>query len=529
MNLTPHQKRQLKYVLLLLLGIPLTVFAVYKGIQLVTMASGDATPQEVIVSDITPKRFVISWFTEKEADGYVIPVLSGTEKSPVVDKRGTGKRQAHYVVLKSLEPATEYSFIIVSDNERYTKGSQGEYKFTTPPISEEVPAINPAYGTIKNADMENVLVYILLKDKSAYPVSTDIPSNGNWVADLSTFRSITDKSNLRVSDLTEVVVIAKEGLTKGSILEGSYSTLFNASGRLKNELVLEEIDISKISDYFPPQAILGNSDPIPQPQPQPVPTPTPTPTPVPKPQTYLVRHDVKWEDLTGGATTLDLLTGEESITMVNLTDIRIGVAWRSKNKEEGSIKYGTDEENLDEEMIDTRDSASSRGEYYSHLVESDRLDPDTTYYFEIYSGDDVYDNDGKKFSMTTFSVLDGAPPMETREVSLLNASDPTDWVLIFQLVDSDEKGTSDSSGLFAAIPDEDGSDVVAIGDVWSEDGSSYFEFSEDDVIRAYFLGKEEKKFDFNLSQNEIELDINELGGTKEKIELLLDYGIVKLK
>ncbi len=538
MNLTPHQKRQLKYVILLILGVPLTVFAVYKGIQWITMASGDATPKEVIVSNLSPRSLIISWITEKSVDGYVIPVLSGTEKSPVLDKRGSGKRQAHYVVLKSLEPSTEYSFIIVSDNEKYMKGSAGEYKFSTAPISEDTPVPNPVYGSIKGSNSENVLVYILFKDKSAFPVSTDIPSNGNWIAELSSIRSISDKSALRVSENTELVVLAREGLTKGSVLEGSYSTLFNSSGRLISELILEDIELNELTSYFPPEAVLGDSEPIPDPEPDPdpdlepdpIPTSPTTPVPIIKPQPYSVRHDVIWQDLSSGTSTLNLLTGEESVTMVNLTDINLGVVWRSELKEEGYIKYGTDEEDLDKEMTDTRDSLSSKGEYYSHLVESDRLLPDTTYYFEIYSGEDVYDNDGEKYTFTTFINLNSAPPLETRDIELLNASDPTDWVLIFQLVDSDEEGTSGNSGYLASIPDEDGLDVISVGDARNEDGSEYFEFSDEDVMRVYFLGKEEKKFDFNLSQNDIELDINELGGgTKEKIELLLDYGILPLR
>lgn len=536
MNLTPHQKRQLRFVIILVLGIPLTVFAVYKGIQLVTRASGDATPQDVVVTNLTTSALTVSWVTDKAVEGSVIPVLNGTEKSSVSDKRGIGKRKAHYVVLKGLEPSTEYSFILVSDGERYSKGTAGDYKFTTASISENVPGVNPAYGTIKDADSDNVLVYILFKDKSAIPVSTDIPSNGNWIAELSAFRSISDMSYLKVSDNTELVVIAKEGITRASILEGSYSTLFNASGRLNSELILEDVELGKVSSYFPAESLLGDPEPTPTPTPTPTPNPTPTPTPnptpnpTPEPKSYSVRHDVQWGDLSSGAISLDFVTGQESVTLANLSDIKFAVAWRSENKEVGYVKYGTDEEDLNEEMIDLRDTYSSKGEYYSHLVESDRLEAETTYYFEIYSGEDVYDSDGEKYSFTTYPYLDNPPPLETREFSLLNTSDPTDWVVIFQIIDSDEEGTYGESGYVAIIPDENGSDVISIADARSDDGLEYYEFSEEDVLRVFFVGKEEKTFDFNLAQNEIELDINDLGGgMKEKVELLLDYGIIQLK
>ena len=80
MNLTPHQKRQLRFVIILVLGIPLTVFAVYKGIQLVTRASGDATPRDVVVTNLTTSALTVSWVTDKAVEGSVIPVLNGTEK-----------------------------------------------------------------------------------------------------------------------------------------------------------------------------------------------------------------------------------------------------------------------------------------------------------------------------------------------------------------------------------------------------------------------------------------------------------------
>ena len=116
MKLTPHQQRQLKYVLILIVGVPLTVFAVYKGVQLISRAGEDPTPHDIVVSNVTSSSLTISWITDKSVNGYVIPVLNGTEQNPMLDKRGDGKRKTHYVEVKGLEPSTKYSFIIVSSN-----------------------------------------------------------------------------------------------------------------------------------------------------------------------------------------------------------------------------------------------------------------------------------------------------------------------------------------------------------------------------------------------------------------------------
>ena len=66
MQLTPYQKKQLRFVLVLLLGIPATIFAVYKGVQYLSQATGDPTPQQVVISNVTNVSITLSWFTQKE-------------------------------------------------------------------------------------------------------------------------------------------------------------------------------------------------------------------------------------------------------------------------------------------------------------------------------------------------------------------------------------------------------------------------------------------------------------------------------
>ncbi len=535
MNLTPHQKRQLMFVLILIVGIPLAIFAVYKGIQLITNASGDASPQGVVVTNLTTSSLTISWVTEKAVDGYVIPVLNGTEQNPVLDRRGSGKRESHYVVLKSLEPSTDYSFVIVSDNEKYTKGSAGEYKFKTAPIGEDTPVPNPVYGSVTGTNANKSIVYVMFKDKSVYPVSTDVPENGNWIVELSSFRKISDKSLIRTTDSTQLVVIARDGLGKGSILEGNYSELFNNSGQLGDKLVLEDLTINQVISYFPDETVLGKVNPTPNPDPDPEPDPDPDPDPGPDPDPevpkYLVRIDVPWGDLSTGTNSgRNLVTGEESLVIANLTDTNLVITWRSTQQEQGYVKYGTSESNLNDEMIDSRDSLTSKGEYFSHYIESGRLEPNTTYYFEVYSGESKYDNDGEKYTVKTFSTLSSAPPLDTRGGTVVNTSTPSDWVLLFKLIDNDGVGTSDSSGYLATLPDLDGSWILVVGDARSEDGSSYFVFSEEDILQATFLGAQDNTFDFNLAQNDIQLDVSKIGGgVRTKVDLLKDYGIVDLE
>ena len=532
MNLTPHQKRQLKYVLILIIGVPLTVFATYKGIQLVSKAGEDPSPSDVVVSNITSRSLTISWVTDKSVNGYIIPVLNGTEQNPVLDKRGEGKRKSHYVVLKSLEPSTEYSFIIVSDEEKYTKGSSEDYKFKTASVMEETPVPSYALGTVAGSSFKDAVVYITFEDQSTYPVSVDIPESGNWTLELSLLRNIKDGTSVIVTDDTNLVVLARNSKDEGAFLKGSYSTLFNKSGQLKNDLIIETIEPDKIMSYFPKEVLLGETiyaEPVTSPEPSPEPSTEPNGTDLE--EVYIVRNDIAWEDLSAtGNRSFILTTGESSVIIANLTDTSLVIAWRSSEKEEGYVKYGTSKTNLSNEMIDSRDSLTTKGKYYSHYINSNRLSPNTEYYFEIHSGNKIYDKNGSKYSISTLSTLSTAPALDMRTGKILNASDPSDWVVVFKIIDNDGNGTSGSSGYLATLPDVQGSWTLIVGDARSESGSSYFIFSDDDILQGYFLGAMDKKFDFNIAQDEIQLDVNNLNGvTNPKVDLLKNYGIVGLE
>lgn len=539
MYLTPHQKKQLRTIVVLLVGIPLTVFAVYQGIQYFTKAGIEATPKEVIASNITTNSLTISWITEKESDGYVVPILNGSEQNPVRDKRGSGRRYSHYVELKSLEPDTRYSFQIVSDGKKYSSSDGNNFEFTTASVSSETPIPNPIHGTVTGISGDDVVIYTLLKNKSAYPVSTIIPSGGNWIMDLSAFRKISDKTLITVTDDTELILVAKSNLNKGITVEGKYSALFDSNGKLNELYSLSITDATDLLTYFPEKSKLGvklvaetppsnnegeNKDPILPPntggsdeeeEEEEVPS-----------DEYSIVHDLKWVDLVSGTSLGDLEYGEDTVVVTNLTDVGFTVVWRSQEKEEGYIKYGTSENSLNEESRDSRDGLTSRGEYYSHMVGIDRLTPDTTYYFEVYSGDNVL---GDTFSVETLSTLNTPPPFDTKSGTLTGTEDLSDWILVAQLVDKNEVGTSGSSEYISTTPDENGNWILTVGDARSSSGSEYFTYSADDEIHIYILGKSEKLFDFKMTSSDIELDSSFLyiGGASE-VKLLSDYGIVNI-
>lgn len=545
MNLTPYQKRQLGIFLALIVGIPLTIFAVYQGIQLILRASSEASPTDVVVTNLTTNSLTVTWFTDVASDGYVVPVLNGAEQSPVRDKRGSGKRSSHYVELKSLEPNTSYSFVIYSGGKKYTKDGTVNYEFTTASVGNDTPIPNPVHGSVTGVSNDDVVVYIFPKNKSTYPVSTTIPSGGNWIVDLSSLRKISDKSLLKVTSDTELVLLAKNTSGKGAVLEGTYSALFDSNGKLNQTLALEIEESDDLLSYFPDESKLSSTPTVETPTTPEKPT-TPTKPTVPTTPTtpsvpegdddtntnteYQIVHDLKWIDIVTNDGQGSFESGESTVLVTNLTDVGFSVLWRSPSKVEGYVKYGTSKSNLSEEVWDVRDGLTSKNTYYSHIVESKRLEPETTYYFEIYSGTEKYNKSGAMYTVTTYSTLTTPPPFETKSGSVSNTSTPAEWIVVAKILDEDDAGTAGNSGYISTVPDDNGNWILTIGDARSEDGSSYFTFSNSDILSIYLLGASTKKFDNPISMSEVGLDVSKVGSTTiTKVKLLSDYGIVNIK
>jgi len=532
MRLTPHQKKQLKIILILLIGIPLTSYGVYRGVQYVSRAGADATPRDVIVSNITTSSASISWLTEKPVDTYLIPIINGTEQSPLPDKRGEGTRLTHYVELKSLEPSTKYSFAILSDGEKYTKGLDKVYELTTAPISESTPVPSPVNGSVTGTNADDAVVYVIFKNKEVYPASVAVPSNGNWIIDLSTMRRIDTYEMVNVSDQDQIVLLVKGVSGQGAVLEGSYSSLFDSKGSLNRSLSLEIDEVQGLIDYFPQESILGVNYAQPEPELDPEPDPNPDPEPDNLDQDDpRIKYDIAWSNILltqlGGSS---LEYGEETVLVTNVTDTNFTLVWRSSQEEEGYVKYGTTKEDLSDEIRDIRDNYTSMGKYISHFLESDRLESETTYYFEIYSGDEIYDNNGEKYSVTTFPTLSSPPPLDIKEGKITNNEDLSDWIVVFSIVDSDELGTEGSSTQISTLPDENGEWFVTIGDTRNDSGTAYFSYSDTDILQAFVLGAQSKKFDFGSGQNDFEIDLLEIvTGSTGRVELLTDYGILNIQ
>ena len=516
-------KRKNNIVLwILIFGLPLLVYASYQTIQLITRASGDTQPKNLVISNLSTSSATISWVTETSAKGSVVPILTGNEKSPVVDKRGNDNRKTHYVELVSLEPNTKYDFKIVSGSDEYASLDNVTMSFKTAPITAGTPTPNPIHGTISGSSGDDVIVYAMLKDKSAYPVSAVIPSGGNWITDLSGFRKISDYSLVLTENTTNLILVAVGAVDEGSLLQGTYTSLFDSNGKLKSTNSFTIASNSNLYSSFPVKSMLMAEAvtpvvPVEEPEEEEEETPT-------NESKFKIVMDLEWVNMVSGSS-VTATTGVSSVQVTNLTDTGFTVLWVSAQKEAGSINYGTSSSSLSSEALDERDGATNRGTYFVHSVSVTMVQPETKYYFKVKSGGAQYSN---TFDVTTYATLSSPPPFESVTGAVKNIPSTGELVVVGYITDKDGSGTTGTSNKISVLADDNGKWILSIADTRNTSGSSYFEYTSTDIVTFSLVstvnsGSVVKTI---TSAKDADVEITAGGGGTGEVDILDDYGVV---
>jgi hypothetical protein len=567
MYLTPYQKKQLLTVIILVIGIPLTIFGVYKATQWIISASEDTQPKNVILTNLATNSITITWTTSDKVRGSIVPVLNGNEQGTVIDKRGNDERRTHHVELSGLEPGSEYNFKIISGEDTYTGDSNDEFSFTTANIAADTTSVNPFSGKIENVG-DDVLVYVVTKDKTTYPVENHTMSNGNFIVDLSQLRKVSDRTFYSVSDSTELVIIAVSGVNQAGIIQGSLDTLVDSDNILLEDLTVEDSTeyIQFINEDVQLMAYEDTGDdPNPEPPIEPTPpdddivtppddddivTPpddddivTPPDDIVTPPdddddeiediyarpfnRDFLIKNDLQWIDMVsteGSLTSGPEVYGEGTVQTTNVTDTGFSVLWFSENKETGYIMYGTSSSDLADRGRDQRDGIASQGQYYLHSIEVGQLQPETKYYFQIHSGTNTFTN---TYEITTFETQSSPPEFETI-TGTVNVDDNQSIAIVATFTDRDGIGSEGTSFPISTLVDSEGIWILTIGGARDSNGG-YFDKSNNDAVTftpMYLSEPPEAEMTIGeATAGEVELYISENVQKFVKIPLLSDYGI----
>ena len=164
------------------------------------------------------------------------------------------------------------------------------------------------------------------------------------------------------------------------------------------------------------------------------------------------------------------------VRTTNVRDVAFTVSWLTDYATTGEVRYGTDPSNLNQTADDVRGASTSDD---THYVLLENLLPETTYYFDVVSGNTTDDNGGSHYSVTTGPTL-GVPGSDTifGEVKKSDGTMPAAGAILYlTLSDADGSGTSGQAAPLSALVENDGYWSTNLGNVRTEDLSAYFSYS----------------------------------------------------
>lgn len=99
----------------------------------------------------------------------------------------------------------------------------------------------------------------------------------------------------------------------------------------------------------------------------------------------------------------------KEVRISNLSDNSFTVSWITDSKVPGFVKFGKNQ-SLQESALDDRDSGGQNSRLTHHITLKN-LEPSTTYYFKIGSGESLYEKEGKLYTQNTAPSTTETPPL----------------------------------------------------------------------------------------------------------------------
>lgn len=206
-----------------LVGAIIAVFEWYS--RKPSTASGSTVPANVAATNISNTGFTVVWITPNPATGVVKLLSPKHTPSTFFDDRdttGTVKRYTtHSVTLRSLTPATSYTFQILSNGRGYIESGKPYLVTTAPAIGGKGTGIEPAYGTINDTAGSPVAgAIVLVTIEQGQLLSTVTSASGSWLLSLGFARTASLAKYLDgTSRLTETIRVLWDGQETSAITD----------------------------------------------------------------------------------------------------------------------------------------------------------------------------------------------------------------------------------------------------------------------------------------------------------------------
>jgi len=210
---------------LLLVVIFVGVFAVGSDtyFKTTTNASGSILPINVQITNVSDTTFAVLWTTANPATGALS--IAMTPAARVIfddqDTKDQGKYTSHIVTFRGATADTSYAVTLLSNGKKSLNNGKPYTIRTAPVLTTASGNLEPAYGTILNADkspIKGALVHISLD--GSQQLSTVTKPSGTWLIplnlirteDLSGFLPITDRMNVTIT-------VEGQGLTTTAVTD----------------------------------------------------------------------------------------------------------------------------------------------------------------------------------------------------------------------------------------------------------------------------------------------------------------------
>jgi hypothetical protein len=157
--------------------------------------------------------------------------------------------------------------------------------------------------------------------------------------------------------------------------------------------------------------------------------------------------------------------------VTNVRDKAFSLSWISDNKEAGYVNYGISPGNLNISAYDDRGQMTIDDTHHVNIV---GLNPGTTYYYEIVSGNVTYNNNGSPYELTTGpSLAFTMPEMISGRVYKANGAKAEGTIIYVSI---------STSQVLSSIVNDQGAWALDIAPIRTADYQAYVAYTNGDAV-----------------------------------------------